>query len=101
MPSCPVKAARLPQAFIKAVEEFRVGFGDQIAHQPVTADPLVPPHLRVRRQRRLGEPSHDRRLRPEVLTCRLALAGRAIDVAERVSCGRLSPGGMHVLFRAA
>ena len=77
-----------------------IGLGDQIADQPVIADPFVPFDLRVRRQGRLGDPGHDRRLGHQMLAGRLAPSDRAVDAAERVLHRHgLRPRGLHVLLR--
>ena len=87
---------------LKSVEQVRVGLLDLFADQGVIADPFVPFHLRVGRQRRLGEAGHDGDLGEQVLARRLAPADRAEDVAERVlHADGLRAGRLDVLLGPA
>ena len=93
----PVETARREHARIEMLELLGIGLLDRVTHFRVIVDPRIPRHLRIRRQRGLGQLRHDFQLGKQMRTDRLVLADRTVDATGGIlGADRLHLAALHV-----
>ncbi len=63
----PIEAPGLEHSFVEITEIVGVGLLNQIPHQRIVCRPLIPFHVRVGGQQRLGDARHNGKLTFQVI----------------------------------